>query len=194
MLKNLLFIFILSSCTLGKGNKKLSKNEVIERQILSLQDVRPLLASDEFPFMKCEKIKSIQVEKKTSDISNLKLWQSIGHLELREQARQLESNIMSLKDFSFGEKHRFTADIYQCENTNSIHTADPVGMCKPSEERMFYLSYPSSLPREVGEQILRQKVRYYGIEYYFKTYNIRDIHYSFTKKQFSAKAIFFKCL
>lgn len=185
---------LLVGCSTGLLKQEKSKKEIEKRQIETLRKVRPLLISDEFEFMKCEKLENSQVKLDSLNSKEVEFWKRFGLLELREKALSISGNILALKHSSFGGIQQFHAVIYSCGNVKDSSEVGDVGMCKPSEERMFKISYANEKARNVGEELLRQKVRYHAISKYYKTFSLRDIKYSYTKKEFSGKAAFYKCL
>lgn len=192
MWKIVLLVLLVSSCSSFKKNKKLTEKEIIKKQIMALRVVRPILKSDEFPYMKCQEVEKVKVEK-DNDFDN-NLWQSFGVMELRQKAVESKSNLMSLEHFRFGKINKYSATLFRCDVMNDASYVDNVGMCKASSERVFKIKYPSDSAREVGKEILIQKIRYYAIANHYKTYSFQDIKYSFTRKEFIGKAAFFKCL
>ena len=191
MIKLLLFVFILGSCSMGNNNKKLTKKELEIKQIEALQKIRPILKSDDFQFMKCDEIEKIFVE--DEDESNIELWKNFGAIKLRMVAIEKESNYMTLSHQSFGKVQRYSATLYRCEDIKNASKVEDIGMCKASEQRVFTIKYSSDASRSVGEEIIKTKIRYHAIANHYKTYSVKDLKYSFTKKTFSANAGFYKC-
>jgi hypothetical protein len=185
---------LLFGCSTGLLKQEKSKKEIERRQIETLKKVRPLLVSDDFAFMKCDEIKKIKIEDDSLSSKDVQFWKRLGHLKLREMAVQINGNVMSLNHTSFGKINRFEAVVFNCGEINNATEVGEVGMCKPTEERIFKINYENERARDVGEEILRQKVRYHAISNHFKTFSFSDAKYSYTKKEFRVKAAFYKCL
>lgn len=186
----LLFVFFIS-CSSSQQKTVLSKDEQIDRQMNLLQSIRPLLKSDELTYMKCEKKGRIQVEKDKN--VNSELWKYLGDLDLRELAIAKGANIMSLESSEFGNINRFFADVYFCTDAFEVKFVDIAGMCKESEQKIFSIKYDPDDLREIGEEILKTKIRYYAIANNYKSFHFRDIKYSYTHKEFQGSAFFFRC-
>jgi hypothetical protein len=193
-MKLVLIGLLLFGCSTELLKKEKSKKEIEKRQIETLIKVRPMLVSDNFEFMKCDKLKTVLIDDDSFSEPEIEFWKRMGHLSLREKALQLEGNIISLKHSVFGKINKFEAVVFSCKETNDATEVGEVGMCKPSEQRMFKISYANERARDVGEELLRQKVRYYAISNHYKTFSFTDAKYSYTRKEFSAKAAFYKCL
>jgi hypothetical protein len=181
----------MSACSSFQNSEQLSKKELIEKQKKLLHEIRPLLKSDELPYMKCEKKGRVQSEQEGT--TNLNLWKNLGPFELREKALKMDANIMSLEYAEFGKINRFFADLYKCAEVSTVKFVEIAGMCKVSEEKIFNIKYDPKELREIGEEIIKTIIRNYAIAHHFKTFHYRDIKYSYTKKEFSGKGSFFKC-
>ena len=185
---------LLFGCSTGLLKQKKSKKEIERRQIETLNKVRPMLVSDDFAFMNCSEIKTIKFDDDSLSAKDVQFWKRLGHLELREKALQLKGNVISLKQYTLGKINRFEAVVFSCGEISDASEVGEVGMCKPSEERVFRISYENERARDVGKEILRQKVRYHAISNHYKTFSFTDAKYSYTKKEFRVKAAFYKCL
>lgn len=191
-MKLLALLLLISACSSQLINRPKTKKEIEKRQIHILNVVRPLLVSDEFEFMKCKKLKDISVKKDEDQYTEF--WKDFGHLELRELAAQDKANIVTLAYSKFGKIDNFTAELFLCNEVRDAKEVSDIGMCKPEKSRIFKIKYAKESLRDVGREILRQKVRYYAITNHYKTFSFKDVKYSYTKKEFSAKASFYKCL
>ncbi len=187
-----LILFILMSCAGTGTQEELDKKAMIKRQLKALTAVRPLLKSDEFPYMKCRERGKLtaEINKELDSKHN----QNFGVMELREMAMDKDANIMTLSYRTKGNRVIYQADIYECEQVRDATYVNVAGMCSASEEKTISFKYADDKPRVVGEEIIMQMARYYAIENYYKTFNLRKIKYSYTKKQFTAEASFYKCL
>lgn len=190
-MKFLLLILILVSCASSDKNKKLTQKEQDALYIKQLKNIRPLLVSDDFAFMECEERGSHQVTKKNQP--DIEFWKSFGLLELREKGLEAKANIMALKHVEINGQHNFKANYYKCEKVADVSKVDEVGMCKPSQEKLFKLPYGLDESRAVGEEIITQVIRHHGITNYVKTYSVGDFKYSYSKKELKASAKFFEC-
>ncbi len=187
----LLVILFFISCS--SHQKKISKEELEILNLQSLREVRPFLASDEFHFMKCDEYTTYQFE--TDNHDNHEHWKKFAHLELRKKAIKDGVNILGLSHLTFGKIQKYSAKGYRCKNVVDAKEVDPIGMCAASAERVFNLSLKlEQYPRKVGEEVLKQKIRYFAITHYYKTYSVKDIKFSYTKQEYTAKAAFFRCL
>jgi len=188
----LMLMIILCACSHGKNSTKISEKELIKKQKKYLKEIRPLLQSDEFHYMKCSDKGSFSIERNNS--FDIDTWKSFGLMEIREEGLKRSANIMTLTHILFADKVKFMANYFSCENINRIGLVDgPVGMCGATEERLFNLKYPDDETRELGQEMIKQKIRYYGLTNHFTTYSFQDISYKFTKKEYEAKASFFRC-
>ncbi len=190
-MKLLISLLILASCSNSIIQKKLTRKEQDAIYIKQLQKIRPLMVSDDFPYMGCEEKGSFEVMKDSQP--DLEFWKTFGLLELREKGLAAKANIMALKYVEVGGKHKFSANYYSCTRVNDLKIVGEVGMCKPTEERVFKIKYGLDESRAVGEEIIRQVVRLYGIDKYYKTFSVGDIKYSYTNKELSTVAKFFEC-
>ena len=186
-----LSFLILVGCSSTSTSIEKTTKEKVEFNRKLLEEVRPFLKSDELAYMKCENKGKISVEKQAH--YNSELWKSLGDLELRKLAIEKNANIMSLSYGSFGDIERFFADLYLCKDVNTSKFVEIAGMCKPSEERMFKIKYDAKELRETGEDLIKAQIEYHAISNHYKTYHYHDIKYSYSKKEFSGKGIFFKC-
>tara|TARA_Y100000768_G_scaffold355363_1_gene308964 strand:- start:9980 stop:10555 length:576 start_codon:yes stop_codon:yes gene_type:complete len=190
-MKFLMLVLILFSCASNNEKKKLSQKEQDALYIKQLKKIRPLLLSDDFPYMECEEEGSHQVVKQTQP--DIEFWKSFGLLELREKGVELRANIMALKYVEIEGKHQFNATFYNCEKVTDVKLVDEIGMCKPSEQKVFKLPYALDESRAVGEEIISQVIRHHAIKNYYKTYAVDNVKYSYTKKELQASAKFYEC-
>lgn len=190
-MKIISLLLILVSCASSNQKKKLSQKEQDALYIKQLQQIRPLLVSDDFPYMGCEEVGKHQVIKTTQP--DLEFWKSFGLLELREKGLAVEANLMALKHVEVEGKHQFNATFYECEKVSDVKLVDEIGMCKASQEKIFKLPYGLDESRAVGEEIISQVIRLHGIKNYYKTYSVDNVKYSYTKKELQASAKFFEC-
>ena len=190
-MKFLILILILVSCASADKKKNLTQKEQDAIYIKQLKKIRPLLVSDDFPYMECEERGSHQVIKKSQP--DLEFWKNFGLLELREKGLEVEANIMALKYVEINGEHKFSANFYDCKKVSDVSQVDEVGMCKPTEERLFKLPYGLDESRAVGEEIITQVIRHHGILNYYKTYAVDEIKYSYSKKELKAAGKFFEC-
>lgn len=187
----ILCLFLLMTCASNSDKKNLSQKELDKLKISYLKKVRPLLISDDFAYMDCESVGKGRVSK--TKMADLEFWKQFGLIELREKAVAVEANVMSLKHTEIGGVHQFDAEFFECKRVRSSQSVDHIGMCKPSEERLFKLNYSLEESRAVGEEIIRQVIKNHAISKYYKTYNVGKIKYSFTNKMLEASAKFFEC-
>lgn len=183
--------FIFFSCSGHIQTSTLSKKQKVKYYKSLLQKTRPLLNSDELPYMDCKKLSTAEVTKVAP--YNDKLWSSLGDLDLRAKAVEVGANIMSLSVDEVENGHKLSADLYTCERVNQVSEVDIAGMCKSSEERVFRIKYDPQELREVGEEILKTKIEYYALSRHYRSFHYRDIKYRYSKKEFVGKAYFFKC-
>ena len=186
----LLFIFIFS-CTTQKTLKDLKGKELEKAKLEALRKVRPLLVSDEFQFMGCKEITKIQVQKDRGE--DREIWKTMGDLKLRRLALLYGGNILRLSMNEIGNQDAFSAVVYKCDKVADATKVIEVGMCKASEQRLFVLKFNKENPREIGEEVLKQKVRYYAISNYYKSFSFKDLKYSYTQQEFRVKTSFYKC-
>ena len=188
-------LIVLVNCSSLEEKNTLSKKKMIEKQKLLLSSIRPVLKSDELPFMKCKSLGRVQIEKDASKnlTKNLELLKSMGDFELREKVVELGGNIVSLESSQFGDIIRFFADVYQCKEVSDAFFVEIAGMCKPSKQKLFKIKYDPEELRDIGEELLKTKIRYYAISNHYKTFHFRNIKYSYTKKEFEGEGFFYKC-
>ncbi len=193
-MKTLLLFTIVAfiSCASDTQKKKLSAKALVKKQLRALKTVRPLLNSDEFDYMKCQDVGYTEAEfvKQFDSKHN----QIFGVMELRDAALEKEANIISLSHQIKNNRVLYKANLYRCQDVRDASFADEAGMCKASKEFIVRFRYPDDNTRAVGEETLRQMARYYAIEHFYKTFHVKKIKYSYTKKEFSAHASFYKCL
>lgn len=190
--KSLFVIFVLiSSCSSFKKLSDLTKSEKVEYYTILLKSARPLLNSDELPYMDCKKLNTITVEEQKSE--NSELWKKLGSLALREKAQAEGGNILAIRHKEFGNVLQTSADVYQCKKINKVSIVDIAGMCKPSESKVFTIKYDPEELRQIGEEILKTNMEYYALSNHYRSFHFRDIKYRYTKKEFTGKAYFFKC-
>ena len=187
-MKFFIFICIFISCShQTKDNKNLEEKVTVE----ALTQVRPFLKSDEFRFMNCELIKTVVDSEKYETQEDL--WKVFGTLKLRKMALKEGANMMSLHQKDKGQSKQFTADLYSCEKINQIKKVSHIGMCSPTEEKVFTFKFERDKNREIGKVYVEEMVKYYGLKNYFKSYSVNSIKYSYTNENYSAKASFFNC-
>lgn len=187
----LLCIALLFGCAGGKPKYELSQKEMDQLKLKQLREIRPLLNSDDFPFMQCEAVGEGKVVKE--QMPDREFWEQFGLFELRGEGLELGANIMRLKAMQLDGAHHFLAEFFRCERIQQLSPVEGVGMCKPSEQRLFRVKNNLEESRKVGQEIVKQKVRYYGLKKYYKTFSLADFQYSFTKKELEAQAKFFEC-
>lgn len=190
-MKYFILLLLFANCSSFNSVQKMSSDEKIEYYTKLLSQMRPLLSSDDFHYMKCKSLGHVELEKNAT--YNDELWNYIGDLDLRVLSQEKEANIISLKSQQFGNVVKREAEAFNCKEYRDAKEVDDAGMCSSSEERLFVIKYNPQELRQLGEVIIKTKIKYYALEKYYKSYNIRDIKYSFTKKEYSAKAKFFKC-
>lgn len=187
-MKYLIIICLFISCShKTKSNKHLDE----KLTIAALTQVRPFLKSDEFRFMGCELIKTVIDPKHYKNQEDL--WKIFGTLELRKMALKEGANMMSLHEKEIDQIKHFTADLYSCEKINQIKKVSHIGMCSPTEEKVFTFKFERDKNREIGKVYVEEMVKYYGIKNYFKSYSVNSIKYSYTNEIYSANASFFNC-
>ena len=187
----IIFFVLISSCTNLKNKEQLSQDELNQLYLKAIENVRPILKSDEFRFMDCDEKKHLSLKKtRTADY---KLWKVFGDLELRRQALEVGANILSLHHKETVDGDLFEAVAYSCSQINTTNEVVNVGMCKSSENKVFILDFDRELFRELGEKILIEKIKYHAIANHYKSYFYKNLKYSYTKQEFRAEASFYKC-
>lgn len=183
---------IFTACSSTEKKVK-TKKELELKQKKALKIARPVLDSDEFHYMGCKDLGEVEIKK--DKIYNADFWKGFGIMDIRFKALELGANIMSLKQYEFGGVDKYTAKLYKCEKVTIATQVDKTGMCNSTEQKLFFINISlEDFSRKIGEEIVRTRIRYYAIQEHYKTYSIEEIKYSYTKKQYMAKASFYKCL
>lgn len=192
MIVALVLGLLLSSCSRLPLLKEDLKKKEEKDKINSLLSTRPLLSSDEFEFMKCSG--EMHIDAELGADFNFKLWKGFGLLEFRKKSIENNKNIMLLDHQVIKGGYKLHATLYSCEDVGDSVLVENVGMCRPGESRIFKLKYSHDKSRVIGEEIIKQKIRYYAISKHYMSYSIKNIKYSYTQNEFIGIASFFKCI
>ncbi len=189
-MKYLSLILVFLSCT-TMVKKEMTEEQKEALTIKRLKFIRPILKSDDFQFMKCEEVG--EFEHKTDEDINEEFWKVFGTTELRNHELAAKANIMFLKHGKFGKIHSFKANYFKCNTVVNAKETGDVGMCKASKEKIFTIKLNRQVSQDIAKELMKQKIRYYAINNYYKTYSFRNFKYSFTKKEYSAESSLYKC-